>query len=65
MHIIFTGKFSSKYPSLLLTVVQITTVAVLSTSFALFTEDWRQAIHPEVLLQGNVFSALLITSVFA
>lgn len=65
MHIIFTGKFSSKYPSLLLTVVQITTVAVLSTSFALFTEDWRQAIRPEVLLQGNVFSALFITSVFA
>jgi drug/metabolite transporter (DMT)-like permease len=30
LHIIFTGKFSSKYPTLLLTVIQITTVAILS-----------------------------------
>lgn len=30
LQIIFTGKFSSKYPTLLLTVIQITTVAILS-----------------------------------
>lgn len=65
LHIIFTGKYSSNFPTLLLTVVQITTVAVLSIIFALITEDWRLAFSPDVLLQGNVFTALIITSVFA
>lgn len=65
LHIIFTGKYSSNYPSLLLTVIQISTVSILSIFFALMTEDWKQAINPDVLLKGNVFAALLITSVFA
>lgn len=65
MHIIFTGKYSSRYPSLLLTVVQLTTVALLSILFAFFTEDWRQIFQPEILLKGNVLAALIITSVFA
>ncbi|QED48364.1 DMT family transporter [Cytobacillus dafuensis] len=65
MHIILTGKYSSKFPSLLLTVVQILTVAVLSIVFAYLTEDWKQAVRPEVILQGKVLSALIITSVFA
>src|SRR5690606_20031835 len=56
MHIIFTGKYSSKYPSLLLTVVQITTVAFLSIIFAFFTENWQQAIQPEVILKSNVLT---------
>ncbi|MBU8879015.1 DMT family transporter [Bacillus sp. FJAT-29790] len=65
MHIVSTGKFSSKYPSLLLTVIQISTVALLSSTFAIFTEDWQQAFRPDVILRGNVLSALIITSVFA
>ena len=65
MHIIFTGKYSSNFPSLLLTVIQIATVSILSIGFAFFTEDWRQAINPEVIFQGNVLFALIITSVFA
>ncbi|WP_419393755.1 DMT family transporter [Cytobacillus praedii] len=65
MHIIFTGKYSSNFPSLLLTVIQISTVACLSILSAFFTEDWRQAINPEVILQGSVVSALIITSIFA
>lgn len=65
LHIIFTGKYSSNFPSLLLTVVQITTVSVLSIVFAFLTEDWKQAVKPEILLQGNVLIALIITSVFA
>ena len=65
MHIILTGKYSSSFPSLLLTVIQITTVSILSILFTLFTEDWKQAINPEVIFQGNVITALLITSVFA
>ncbi|MCR2822131.1 DMT family transporter [Lederbergia panacisoli] len=65
LHIIFTGKYSKKYPSLLLTLVQISTVSILSIIFAFLTEDWRLAIQPAVLFKGNVLAALIITSVFA
>ncbi|MBS4220340.1 DMT family transporter [Bacillus sp. FJAT-49711] len=65
LHIIFTGKYSKKYPSLLLTLIQISTVSILSIIFAFLTEDWRLAIQPEVLFKGNVLAALIITSVFA
>ncbi|WP_026581143.1 DMT family transporter [Bacillus sp. J33] len=65
LHIIFTGKYSSKYPALLLTVIQIATVAILSMVFALFTENWQQAFQLEVLLKGNVLGALIVTSLFA
>ncbi|MFE8702156.1 DMT family transporter [Cytobacillus sp. FJAT-54145] len=65
LHIIFTGKYSSQYPTLLLTVIQITTVAIASTLFSFMFEDWKLAFQPSVLLSSEVFIALLITSVFA
>ncbi|USK37649.1 DMT family transporter [Cytobacillus firmus] len=65
LHIIFTGKYSSKYPALLLTVIQVSTVAVLSVIFALITEDWQQALETEVLFKANVVTALIVTSLFA
>jgi drug/metabolite transporter (DMT)-like permease len=65
LQIIFTGKFSSKYPTLLLTVIQISTVAILSIISALFFEDWRKSFNPEILLSKDVIIALIITSIFA
>ncbi|GLB57912.1 DMT family transporter [Cytobacillus sp. NCCP-133] len=65
LHIIFTGKYSSKYPALLLTVIQIATVALLSMIFAIFTENWQQVFQPEILFKFNVLGALIITSLFA
>jgi len=65
LQIIFTGKFSSQFPALLLTVVQITTVAILSIFFAFLTENWKQAIQPETIFKGDVMLALIITSIFA
>lgn len=65
LHILLTGKFSSSFPTLLLTLVQIATVAVLSALSSLFAEDWQQAFNPEVLLSGKVLAALLITSILA
>jgi drug/metabolite transporter (DMT)-like permease len=65
MQIIITGKYSSSFPSLLLTVVQLSTVAILSTLSAFIFEDWKLAFQPEVLLKGSVLSALMITSIFA
>jgi drug/metabolite transporter (DMT)-like permease len=65
LQIIFTGKFSSKYPTLLLTVIQITTVALLSIISSFIFEDWRKSFNVEILLSKDVFIALIITSVFA
>jgi drug/metabolite transporter (DMT)-like permease len=65
LQIIFTGKFSSKYPTLLLTVIQISTVAILSIISAFFFEDWRKSFNPEILLSKDVIIALIITSIFA
>ncbi|MBP2241291.1 drug/metabolite transporter (DMT)-like permease [Cytobacillus eiseniae] len=65
MQILFTGKYSNQFPALTLTVIQIMTVSLLSSLFAFFTEDWKQAVNLDVLLQGKVLLALLITSIFA
>ncbi|MBO0958228.1 DMT family transporter [Neobacillus sp. MM2021_6] len=65
MHIILTGKFSSQYPTLLLTAIQITTVAILSMGSSFIFEDWKKSLTPAVLLSQNVIIALIITSVFA
>lgn len=65
LQIIFTGKFSSKYPTLLLTVIQISTVAVLSILSAFIFEDWRKSFNPEILFSQDVIAALIITSIFA
>ncbi|NYE04720.1 drug/metabolite transporter (DMT)-like permease [Bacillus niacini] len=65
LQIIFTGKFSNKHPTLLLTVIQISTVAVLSILSAFIFEDWRKSFNVEILLSKDVIVALMITSVLA
>lgn len=65
LHIIFTGKFTNQFPTLLFTVVQLTTVSLLSLTGSLIVEDWGKMIEQEVLYRNDVISALLITSVFA
>lgn len=65
LHIILTGKFSHRYPTLLLTVIQITTVAFLSIVSSFIFEDWKQSFRAEVLLSQDVIIAIVVTSVFA
>lgn len=65
LHIIFTGKFSSKYPTLLLTVIQISTVSLLSGLSSVLFEDWKKSFDMNILLSQDVIIALIITSVFA
>lgn len=65
LQIIVTGKFSSSYPTLLLTVVQISTVSFFSLISSFLFEDWQKALQPEILFKGDVIIALLITSIFA
>ncbi|MFD2610998.1 DMT family transporter [Paenibacillus gansuensis] len=64
LHIVFTGKFAPSYPPLLLTLLQIGTVAVLCGFGAIFFEG-TAALRSGVLLQPDVMWALLITSLFA
>ncbi|MBT2639027.1 DMT family transporter [Bacillus sp. ISL-39] len=65
LHIVFTGKFSSSYPTLLLTMIQIATVGALSAISAILFEDWKRAFNPEVIFSANVLIALLVTSILA
>ncbi|CAM4046961.1 DMT family transporter [Mesobacillus thioparans] len=65
LHIVFTGKFSSSYPTLLLTAVQIATVAALSAVSSVLFEDWQRAFQPEVIFSADVMVALLVTSILA
>jgi drug/metabolite transporter (DMT)-like permease len=65
MHIVITGKYSSHFPTLLLTITQIFTVSILCILSAFFFEDWTQMFNATVLQKAEVWSALLITSLFA
>lgn len=65
LHIIFTGKFTDQFPTLLLTIIQLSTVSFLSIISSLFFENWRASLEPNVLFSKNVVIALFITSVFA
>lgn len=65
LHIILTGKFSKNYPTLLLTTIQISTVAFLSLLSSFLFEDWRKSFKIENMLSKEVVIALVITSVFA
>lgn len=65
MHIIFTGKFSDQFPSLLLTTIQILTVSLLSIISSLIFEDFKGMMKVSILTSQSVIMALFITSVFA
>jgi drug/metabolite transporter (DMT)-like permease len=65
LHIILTGIYTAKFPSLPLTLVQISTVAVLSGCSAFLFEDWTKMFQSSVILNTKVITALLITSLLA
>ena len=65
LQIVYTGKYSSKFPSLLLTIIQIGTVSILSIIGAFLFEDWQRAFEPSIIFDNEVITALLVTSMFA
>ncbi|RSK27324.1 DMT family transporter [Bacillus sp. HMF5848] len=65
LHIVFTGKYSSKHSALILTIIQLFTVAILSTVYAFFTENWLIAFQPNILFSFDVLLALIICAIFA
>ncbi|WP_102346496.1 DMT family transporter [Bacillus sp. Marseille-P3661] len=64
-HIIVTGKYTTFYSTLLLTIIQILTVSILSCIAAFFFEDWQLAFNPKVIGNFDVAIALGICSIFA
>jgi drug/metabolite transporter (DMT)-like permease len=65
IHITLTGRYTTLYPTLLLTLTQISTVSLLSGISALFFENWQNALSPQVMGHFDVWLALFITSIFA
>lgn len=65
MHIIFTGKFSEQFPTLLLTTIQILTVSILSMISSFIFEDFNGMLKLSVISSQSVIIALIVTSVFA
>lgn len=65
MHIIVTGQYSSRYSTLLLTMVQIFTVAILCFIFAFCLEEATNMWDTTVLRRPEVWGALTITSLLA
>jgi len=65
MHIVFTGKYAKQFPAIALTLIQISTVAVLSGLAAIFSENWSAAFSPSVIKGSGVWFALLFTSLLA
>jgi drug/metabolite transporter (DMT)-like permease len=65
MHIIFTGKFSEQFPTLLLTTIQILTVSILSMISSFIFEDFNEMMKLSIISSQSVIIALIVTSVFA
>ncbi|MFJ7636949.1 DMT family transporter [Peribacillus sp. NPDC097206] len=66
MQIITTAKYAKTLPALPLTLIQIGTVSLLSfLSALLFGENYSVVFKAEVMLQPEVWTALLVTSVLA
>lgn len=65
MHIIMTGRHAKHYHAMPLTLIQIATVAILSFICSLLFESPSEMYQLKVLLQKEVFIALLITSILA
>lgn len=64
LQIVFTGKYAPHFPSLSLALIQISSVALLSSLFSPILEpDWKFAFDPGVLLHPSVFWALLVTAI--
>jgi drug/metabolite transporter (DMT)-like permease len=65
MHIIFTGRFSEHFPTLLLTTIQIITVSILSIISSILFEDFNSMLEISIFSSDSVLIALFVTSFFA
>lgn len=64
-HIVFTGKFTHHYSSILLTIIQLITVSVLSFISGSLLNGAKATFQLASFEKGNVLGACLFTAVFA
>lgn len=62
LHIIYTGKHSRNHGTLSLTVIQLSTVTILSLCSALLFEDWRQLLEFNKLIEPTLLFAILFVA---
>ncbi len=62
LHLIYTGKHSRSHATLPLTVIQLSTVAILSLISALWFEDWRQLLDFNKLAEPTLLLAILFAA---
>ncbi|WP_340371620.1 DMT family transporter [Peribacillus sp. FSL E2-0218] len=66
MQIITTARYAKSMPALPLTLIQLSTVSLLSFASAfIFNEDHSVMFRPSVMLQKDVWTALLVTAALA
>ncbi|MGE6376482.1 DMT family transporter [Peribacillus muralis] len=66
MQIITTARYAKSLPALPLTLIQLSTVSSLSFASAfIFNENHSVIFQPSVMLQKDVWTALLVTAAFA
>ncbi|WP_232695636.1 DMT family transporter [Brevibacillus daliensis] len=63
MQIVLTGKFSPRFPTLPLVIVQLFTVSLLSMVYAFLFEDWSRIVDPSIIFHSEVIWALFITAI--
>lgn len=65
MHIVMMDKYAKQFPALLLTAIQLFTVAFFSLFSSFIFEDWKNIFTDEVLFHWKIITSILITAVLA
>lgn len=63
LHIVFTGKYSSRHEVMTLTLVQLSTVTLLSLGSALLTEDWRVLVDVQIIGNSSVLIGVFVAAI--
>ncbi|WP_338143688.1 DMT family transporter [Brevibacillus laterosporus] len=63
MQIVLTGRYSPRFPTMPLVIIQLFTVSFLSMCYALLKEDWQAVYDPIVIGHPEVLWALFITAI--
>lgn len=63
LHIVLTGKYSPRHEVMNLTLVQLSTVSLLSFGSALLTEDWRMVVDIQMIGNASVLLGVFVAAI--
>nr|WP_113756720.1 DMT family transporter [Brevibacillus laterosporus] len=63
MQIVLTGRYSPKFSTMPLVIIQLFTVSFFSMSYSLLFEDWQTVFDPAIIGHPKVLWALFITAI--